>query len=94
VFLILTMNTMLVIPTGIDLELCLGKDGHVDFLLNSCQDGPSSKVPASEPAVESMLNRLLQKFDRHKQLLEQIPMTDKQKSLLFKTIEKRLIDLS
>jgi len=48
VFLILTMNTMLVIPTGIDLELCLGKDGHVDFLLNSCQDGPSSKVPTRQ----------------------------------------------
>lgn len=48
VFLILTMNTLLIIPSGIDLELCLGKDGHVDFALNSCQDGPSSKVPAKQ----------------------------------------------
>ncbi|EKD82258.1 MAG: hypothetical protein ACD_39C01401G0005 [uncultured bacterium] len=48
VFLLLMMNTILVIPSGIDLELCLGKDGHIDFSLNSCQDSPSSKTPVRQ----------------------------------------------
>ncbi len=48
VFLLLIMNTILVIPSGIDLELCLGKDGHIDFSLNSCQDGSSPKIPARQ----------------------------------------------
>jgi hypothetical protein len=48
VLLVLLMSTMLVLPPGMDLELCFGNDGHVDFSLNSCQDGASSKAPAKE----------------------------------------------
>lgn len=50
--LVLLMSTMLVLPPGMDLELCFGKDGHVDFSLNGCQDSVSAKVPAGErPSV-------------------------------------------
>lgn len=45
--LVLLMSTMLVLPPGMDLELCFGKDGHVDFSLNGCQEGVST-VPAGE----------------------------------------------
>ncbi len=45
--LVLLMSTMLVLPPGMDLELCFGKDGHVDFSLNGCREGVSS-VPAGE----------------------------------------------
>lgn len=50
--LVLLMSTMLVLPPGMDLELCFGKDGHIDFSLNGCQDGPSPKIPIGErPSV-------------------------------------------
>lgn len=50
--LVLLMSTMLVLPPGMDLELCFGRDGHVDFSLSSCQDSVSPKVPAGErPSV-------------------------------------------
>ncbi|OGK06420.1 MAG: hypothetical protein A2W80_11080 [Candidatus Riflebacteria bacterium GWC2_50_8] len=46
-----------------------------------------------QPAVESMLDKLLHRFTRHSRILEKIPMTDRQKALLFRTIQKRIIDL-
>lgn len=50
--LVLLMSTMLVLPPGMDLELCFGKDGHIDFLLNGCQNVASPMVPAREqPSV-------------------------------------------
>lgn len=48
VFILLLMNTTLVIPTGLDLELCLGKDGHIDVSLNNCQVGASPKNPTRQ----------------------------------------------
>lgn len=45
---VLFMSTMLVIPSRMDLELCFGKDGHVDLSLGSCPDGASPKIPARE----------------------------------------------
>lgn len=48
VFILLMMNTILVIPSGLDLELCLGKDGHIDVSLNNCQDGASPKIPTRQ----------------------------------------------
>lgn len=46
--LVLLMSTMLVLPPGMDLELCFGKDGHIYFSLNSCQDGSLPKIPVRE----------------------------------------------
>jgi len=46
--LVLLMSTMLVVPPGMDLVLCFGKDGHVDFFLNGCREGVSPNVPAGE----------------------------------------------
>lgn len=48
VFILLMMNTILVIPSGLDLEICLGKDGHIDVSLNNCQDGASPKIPTRQ----------------------------------------------
>jgi len=48
VLLVLLMSTMLVLPPGMDLELCFGTDGHVDFSLNGCQDSVSAKGTAGE----------------------------------------------
>jgi len=48
VFVLLMMNSILVIPSGLDLELCLGKDGHIDVSLNNCQDGASPKFPTRQ----------------------------------------------
>jgi len=45
---LLLMSTMLVLPPGMDLALCFGSDGHIDFSLNSCPDGPSPKIPVRE----------------------------------------------
>ncbi|KAF1080387.1 MAG: hypothetical protein GQF41_3211 [Candidatus Rifleibacterium amylolyticum] len=77
-----------------DHKMAVKIDGRDDNISRKTIIGFAERFSIAQPAVESMLNRLVQKFDRHKQLLEQIPMTDKQKSLLFKTIEKRLADLS
>jgi hypothetical protein len=46
--LVLLMSTMLVLPPGMDLEFCFGKDGHIDVSLNGCEDGASPKIPARE----------------------------------------------
>lgn len=46
VLLVLLMSTMLVLPPGMDLELCIGRDGHIDFSMNGCQDGASPRIPA------------------------------------------------
>jgi hypothetical protein len=46
--LVLLMSTMLVVPPGMDLVLCFGKDGYVDFFLNGCREGVSPNVPAGE----------------------------------------------
>jgi hypothetical protein len=48
VLLVLLMSTMLVLPPGMDIELCFGEDGHFDFSLNSCQDGISLESPSRE----------------------------------------------
>ncbi len=77
-----------------DHKMAVKIDGRDDNIGRKTIIGFAERFSIAQPAVESMLDRLLQKFARHKQLLEQIPMTDKQKSLLCKTIEKRLIDLS
>lgn len=51
--LVLLMSTMLVLPPGMDLVFCFGKDGHFDVSLNGCEDGASPKIPASEwPSVD------------------------------------------
>jgi len=77
-----------------DHKMAVKIDGRDDNIRRKTIIGFAERFKIARPAVESMLNRLLQKFARHKQLLEQIPMAGKQKSLLFKTIEKRLTDLS
>lgn len=46
--LVLLMSTMLVLPPGMDLEFCFGKDGHFDVSLNGCEDGASPKIPERE----------------------------------------------
>lgn len=46
--LVLLMSTMLVLPPGMDLEFCFGKDGHIDVSLNGCQDGGSLRIPDRE----------------------------------------------
>lgn len=46
--LVLLISTMLVLPQGVDLELCLGNEGHIDFSLNDCQDDASQMIPARE----------------------------------------------
>lgn len=48
VLLVLLMSTMLILPPGMDLEICFGQDGRIDFSLNGCQDGASPMVPARE----------------------------------------------
>jgi hypothetical protein len=47
VLLMLLMSIILVLPSGMHLELCFGNDGHVDFSLSGCADGATSKIPAS-----------------------------------------------
>ena len=46
--LVLIMSTILVLPPGLDLVLCFGKDGQIDFLLNGCPDSTSPKIPTKE----------------------------------------------
>ena len=46
--LVLLMSMMLVLPPGMDLELCFGTDGHIDFSLNGCQNGVSPQIPDRE----------------------------------------------
>lgn len=48
ILLVLFMSTILVLPPGMDLEVCFGKNGHIDFSLNGCQDGVSPKIPAGK----------------------------------------------
>jgi hypothetical protein len=48
VLFVLLLSMILILPQGMDLELCFGTDGHIDFSLNGCQDGVSTKIPASE----------------------------------------------
>lgn len=47
--LVLLMSSTLVLPQGMDLVLCFGKDGHVDFSLNSCREG---SVPSGDQSAE------------------------------------------
>jgi hypothetical protein len=42
VLFVLFLSTILILPPGMDLELCFGKDGHVDFSLIGC---PDSSLP-------------------------------------------------
>lgn len=46
--LALLMSAVLFLPPSMDLELCLGTDGHIDFSLNRCHDGVSAKSQAEE----------------------------------------------
>lgn len=46
VLLVLLMSTVLVLPSGLDLALCFGSDGHVDLSLSRCPDGATSGMPA------------------------------------------------
>ncbi|MCA1765338.1 MAG: hypothetical protein LC633_03665 [Desulfobulbaceae bacterium] len=46
--LALFLGTSLIIPPGMDLELCFGEDGHVDFSLGSCTGAGSAIAAARE----------------------------------------------
>ena len=46
--LALFVSTVLALPSGMDLELCFGMDGHIDFSLNGCQEDCSSRIPVRE----------------------------------------------
>lgn len=48
--LVFFVGTMGAIPPGVDLELCIGKDGHVDFSLNKCHDGAAPVRPSKDPS--------------------------------------------
>lgn len=48
VLVMLHMGTTLVLPPGMDLELCFGMDGHFDLQLDGCQAGVSQKKSTRE----------------------------------------------
>lgn len=48
VLLLLLIGTALVLPSEMDLEFCIGNDGHIDFLLDDCKDAPFPKKPTGE----------------------------------------------
>lgn len=46
--LVLLLGAMLVVPSGMDLEVCLGEDGNVDFLLNGCARRVLTPTPVKQ----------------------------------------------
>ncbi|HAE38635.1 MAG TPA: hypothetical protein DCG57_08350, partial [Candidatus Riflebacteria bacterium] len=76
-----------------DRKMAIKIDGRDDNIRRKIVISFGERFNLAKPAVEAMLDRLLHRFSRHYQLLEKIPMTDKQKKLLFDTLQKRIIDL-
>jgi serine/threonine-protein kinase HipA len=77
-----------------DHNMAIKLDGRDDNLKrkNFINFGELFGIP--QTATGKMLDKLLQRFERHNAILYNIPMTDKQKKLLKKAIEKRFADLS
>ncbi|PKL40223.1 MAG: hypothetical protein CVV41_19955 [Candidatus Riflebacteria bacterium HGW-Riflebacteria-1] len=77
-----------------DHQMALKIDGRNDNIKRATILDFAERFNLSGPAAQNMLDKLLKSFSSHCAILEKIPMTARQRTLLQKTIEKRLADLS
>ena len=76
-----------------DQTMALKIDGRNDNIRRATILHFAKRFGVPEAATNQMLDKLLQNFCKNRNILEKIPMTDKQRSFLQKTMEKRTRDL-
>jgi len=76
-----------------DQTMALKIDGRNDNIRRATILHFAKRFGVPEAATHQMLDKLLQNFCKNRNILEKIPMTDKQRSFLQKTMEKRTRDL-
>jgi len=77
-----------------DRQMALKIDGRNDNIRRATILDFAERFNLSGPAVQNMLDKLIKSFSSHCTILEKIPIIARQRTLLQKTIQKRLADLS